>query len=97
MERKIYELSFWFKQDLENVDLKDLFEKYGFELIKVNSPKLMQLAYPLNKENLAKFVTFYFYGTSDKIEDFKNDLRKIKEILRFVILKRKFVKDLNLS
>lgn len=97
MEKNIYELSFWFKQDKENIDLKDIFEKYGFEVIRNNPPKLMKSAYPLAKELMSKFVTIYFYAYPDKIDDFKKDLKNIKEILRFIILKRKTVKELNVT
>lgn len=93
MKKQIYELSYWLKNEVEeNKILKDLLEKFGFELIHENPPKVRNLAYPINKERTAKFGTFYFYATSDKIEEFKNKLRNLNEILRFIILKRKHLK-----
>jgi ribosomal protein S6 len=97
MKKQIYELSFWLRQGVENFDLKDLFKKYDFEIIKEIPLKLLKPAYPLDKETLAKFGTIYFYGFSDRIENFKFEVRKIKDILRFIILKRKAPKELSFS
>ncbi len=93
MKKQIYELSFWLRSDVENFSLRDLFERYNFEIIQEIPPRILKPAYPINKENIAKFGTIYFYGDSQKIEEFKNEIRKISEILRFIILKRKVIKQ----
>jgi len=94
MERQIYELSYWLKADSqeENLKFRDIFEKFGFEVIQEIQPKTKNLAYPIKKETIGKFGTFYFYASQDKIEDFKNKIKTIDQILRFIILKRKSFK-----
>jgi len=69
-----------------------IFKNFGFEVIQEIQPKIKHMAYPIKKENIGKFGTFYFYGQKDKIEDFKNKIKSIDRILRFVILKRKSFK-----
>lgn len=95
MRQQIYELSFWLRQDVENLDLKKLFDKYKFEIIREIAPRTLKPAYPINKETVAKFITIYFKGDPQNIENFKSNLRNLKEILRFVILKRKVLKEVN--
>ena len=93
MGKQIYELSYWLKSEVEeNKNLKELLEKFGFELIHENPPKIRNMAYPINKEKIGKFGTFYFYAQPEKIEEFKNKLKNLDEILRFIILKRKQLK-----
>mgnify|MGYP001035192730 CR=1 FL=1 len=94
MKRQIYELSYWLRQDIEeNFDkIKNLLENFNFEIIQEIPPQKKHLAYPIKKETIGKFGTFYFYADKEKIEDFKNKLRGIQEILRFIILKRKHLK-----
>jgi ribosomal protein S6 len=94
MEKQIYELSYWLKADEqeENIKFEDIFKNFDFEVIQEIQPKIKHMAYPIKKENIGKFGTFYFYGQKDKIEDFKNKIKSIDRILRFVILKRKSFK-----
>ena len=96
MRKQIYELSYWLKSEVEeNKNIKDLLEKFKFEIIHENPPKLRNLAYPINKEKMAKFGTFYFYAQPEKIDEFKNKLKNNNEILRFIILRRKQLKVSN--
>jgi ribosomal protein S6 len=89
-----YELSFWLKNDAdENIpQLKKLFKDFNFEIIQEIPPKVKNLAYPIQKEVIAKFGTFYFYADKEKIEEFKNKLKAFSDILRFIILRRKHLK-----
>jgi ribosomal protein S6 len=50
------------------------------------------MAYPIQKEKVGKFGTFYFNADKEKIEEFKNKVRGLPEILRFIILRRKHLK-----
>ena len=46
---------------------------------------------------MGQLGTIYFYGTPDKINDLSDYLKKMQEILRFIILKRKVLKEDNLN
>jgi ribosomal protein S6 len=92
--KQTYELSFWLKNDAdENVpQLKKLFENFKFEIIQEIPPKTRTMAYPIQKEKVGKFGTIYFNAEKEKIEEFKNKVRGLPEILRFIILRRKHLK-----
>jgi len=92
--KQIYEFSFWLKKDAdENApQLKKLFENFKFEIIQETPAKLKNLAYSIQKETLGKFGTIYFYADKEKIEEFKNKARGLKEILRFIVLRRNHLK-----
>jgi ribosomal protein S6 len=92
--KQTYELSFWLKNDAEeNVSqLRKLFENFKFEIIQEIPPKTKTLAYPIQKETVGKFGTIYFYAEKEKIEEFKNKVKALPEILRFIILRRKHLK-----
>ena len=92
--KQIYELSFWLKNDAdENVpELRRLFENFKFEIIQVITPQTRPMAYPIQKETVGKFGTIYFYAEKEKIEEFKNKVKGLSEILRFIILRRKHLK-----
>jgi ribosomal protein S6 len=92
--KQTYELSFWLKNDAEeNVpQLRKLFENFKFEIIQEILPKTKTLAYPIGKETVGKFGTIYFNADKEKIEEFKNKVRGLPEILRFIILQRKHLK-----
>ncbi len=96
MTKIIYELSGWIKNDVDEnnfmTQIKKLLEDFKFELINEQCSKTKKLAYPIKKEEFGKFFTFYFYGNNKDIENFKNKIKKINEILRFIILKRKYLK-----
>jgi len=92
--KQIYELSFWLRNDVdENIpQLRELFENFKFEIIQEIPLKTKVLAYPIQKETIGKFGTFYFYAEKEKIEEFKNKLKNLDGILRFIILRRKHLK-----
>lgn len=95
MKKQIYEITFWTKENRgEEVEKKifSLLNEFNFELIKKIPLKTKELAYPINKEKFGQLGTIYFYGNPTKIEDFKIKFKQIKEILRFIIVKRKSVK-----
>jgi ribosomal protein S6 len=92
--KQSYEFSYWLKESAneENPALRKLFDDFKFEIIQEAPPKTKKLAYPINKESIGKFGTFYFYADPEKIDEFKNKVQKISDILRFIILKRKHLK-----
>jgi ribosomal protein S6 len=92
--KQIYELSFWLKNDVDENDvlLEKLLENFNFEIIQKIPPKTKPLAYSIKKETIGKFGTFYFYADKEKIEEFKNKVKGLPEILRFIILRRKHLK-----
>ena len=92
--KQTYELSYWLRNDIDenNFQIKKLLESFKFDIIQEIPPKTRVTAYPIKKENIGKFGTIYFYADKEKVEEFKNKLRGIEEILRFIILKRKHLK-----
>lgn len=100
MERKIYEITFWARNGLGSKveeNLLELIKNFDFELIKKIPVKAKELAYPIQKETVGELGTIYFYGISNKMEEFQAKVRQIKEILRFIIVKRKALKPSELN
>ncbi len=101
MESRKYEITYWIKADVKAEEIEnkllELLQKYGFKLLKKIPVKRKNLAYPIEKETIGQLGTIYFLGTNDKIEMFKEEVKKIKEILRFIILRRKYIKELILE
>ncbi len=92
--KNIYELGYWLKiesqtnEDLERI--KKVLSSNNAEIIFEESPKKRNLAYPINKQRIGYFGYIIF-----KIEQKENlaiinqELLKIANILRFIIIKRK--------
>ncbi len=98
MEPRKYEITYWIRVNVNSEEVEnkilELLQKYNFELLKKIPAKTKNLAYPIKKETVGQLGTIYFSGTSDKIELFKEEVKKIKEILRFIIVRRKYIKEL---
>jgi ribosomal protein S6 len=92
--KQTYEISFWLKNDADEnaAQLRKLFEDFKFEIIQETPPRIKTLVYPIEKETVGKFGTFYFYAEKEKIEEFKNKVRGLPGILRFIVLRRKHLK-----
>lgn len=97
--RNVYEITFWSKLD-KGEEIKEkiisLFKDFNFELIKENIIKSKEMSYPIQKEKIGELVTIYFWGSNEKIESFKSMVKKIDGILRFILLKRKQLKEINI-
>jgi len=93
MEKKLYDLTFWINinsepQLVEN-KVKEMIEKEGGEIVLTVGAKKRNLAYPIKKEIVGYLDTIYFYASSELVEKLNSELKKIQEILRFLIVKRK--------
>ncbi len=101
MKKQLYEVTYWLRQEVNSEEIEnkilDKIEKLNFEIYKKIPVKIKNLAYPIAKEVVGQLGTIYFYGTPDKINDLSDYLKKMKEILRFIILKRKVLKEDNLN
>ncbi len=93
MENQLYEISFWVKlnADVEKEIEKiiNLIQKNNGEIIYKDAPKKKEMAYPIKKEKTGFFSYIVFKLEKDKIENIKKELLFYKNILRFLIVKRK--------
>lgn len=93
--KNIYELGYWLKidsnlnEDLERI--KKILSSYEAEIIFEEQPKKRNLAYPIKKQILGYFGYLILKVEKEKIENIKKDLFKISNILRFIIIKRKYL------
>jgi ribosomal protein S6 len=94
MKKQTYELSYWLKEnaDESNNFIKKIFNDFNCEIIQEIPLKTKKLSYPIKKETIGKFGTFYFYCDNEKIEDLKKQINKDSNILRFIILQRNYLK-----
>jgi small subunit ribosomal protein S6 len=93
---KFYELGLWLSIDSE-VDkelerIKKLLTSYGAEIFFVDSFNKRKMAYPVKKQTMGYFGYLLFkLDNGENILEIKNNLRKINSILRFIIIKRKYL------
>jgi len=89
----IYELSFWLKIEVdiekEQERVINIIKKHNGEIVFQQVAKKRRLAYPIEQQTLGYFCAVYFRLDSDSLETIKTELRANKQILRFVILKRR--------
>lgn len=101
-KRAVYEIGCLFvptisdKEVLTEVsNVKSFLEKLGFEFLSGAGPNLLELAYSMKKVienekhsfNGAYFVWLKFKALSEKLSDFKKDLDKNNNLLRYLLMK----------
>lgn len=93
MNKQLYEISFWIKL---NVDVEkeiekiiNLIQKNEGEIVYKDIPQKREMAYPINKEKLGYFYYIVFNAPKEKVEKIKKDLLFFKNILRYLVVKRK--------
>ena len=95
MGKQLYELSFWIKlnadteKELEKII--NLIQKNEGEIVYKDIPQKKEMAYPINKEKVGYFSYIVFKAPKDKIERIKKDLLFFKNLLRYLIIKRKIL------
>jgi len=71
----------------------DLIKKHEGEIEEESTPLKRSLAYPIKKENEAFLISVTFWMAPSKMKDFKKDVDEIKEIMRYLIVKREAKKE----
>lgn len=88
-----YELAFWIKLDAspeeEVKKILDLIKKHKGEVFYESGVKKRKMAYPINKEIMGYFGYVLFRGGKETPVKVNEDLRFFKNILRYLIVKRK--------
>ena len=95
-EKKIYEIGYILDPDLSGKDLLDTFEllkkiikeKLKGNILELQKPKRINLAYPIQKKEKGYFGYFVFESSSKEIIELKENLKYQKPILRYLLIKR---------
>jgi len=93
---KFYELAYWLNVDSE-IDkelekIKKILISFGANVFFVDSFNKKKLAYPIKKQIIGYFGYLLFkLDDAQNILEIKNNLKKINSILRFMIIKRKYL------
>ena len=82
---KLYELVFVFDPALASAEQKELQAKLekGFTILKTDDMGLLSLAYPLNGNGQAYFVSYLVEVDPDKLEEIKLNLKLEKGLAKF--------------
>lgn len=90
-----YEISFLFAPELNEVELggeisklEKTIESLGGKIIEENWPKLIQLAYPIEKKTSAYFGYFLFDAPSECPKLLPEKLKFEQNLLRYLVIKR---------
>jgi len=93
----LYELTYLISPELNEEELKDFSQKVDSlisktsKIVKSEGPKRINLAYPIQKKEGGFLTTCEFNGEPQEIESLKKELAKEKNILRFLLMKKKGV------
>lgn len=96
----LYELTYLISPEIKEEELKNLSQKINSlvlktgKIVKSESPKKINLAYPIQKKEEAFLVTFEFLSEPQKIEDLKKEFEKEKKVLRFLLVKKKGIEKI---
>jgi len=96
-----YEIAYLISPEIEPEKIKEiqkevisLLRKQEGEIEEETPPLKRTLAYPIKKQKEAFLVSLTFWMEPSKIKNFKKDIEKIKEILRYLIVKKKAPKKI---
>jgi len=68
--------------------IEDLVSKFG-KILKSEKPERIKLSYPVQKKRESFLSFLEFEGEAGKIDNLKKELEKEKNILRYLLLKKK--------
>jgi ribosomal protein S6 len=96
MNKNIYELGYWLKIDTNLNDtlerIKKILANFNAEIIFEDVPQKRNLAYPIKKQTIGYFSYLIFkIDNKENLDLIKNNLFKISDILRLIIVKRKII------
>ena len=92
---QLYELTYLISPELNEGELKDFSQKIDSlvsktgKITKSESPRKITLAYPVQKKGEAFLATFEFQALPQEAENLKKELEKEKDILRFLLVKKR--------
>ena len=94
---KYYELTYLITPDIDEEEATGLYEKFisflqGKEaILDMNKEKIkkIELAYPIKKKNSAWLASANFYLTPERINELEGEIKKEKNILRYLIINKK--------
>jgi len=100
---KSYELTYLISPDLSEEELKIFLEKIdsfleeeGGKSEGLKLPIKKRLAYPIKKKNEGYFGILNFYLSPEKLENFEKKLKKVPEILRYLLLRKGLLKKIEI-
>ncbi len=92
---QLYELTYLISPELNEEALEKLSQEINSLIAKTGkvlrsvSPKRMNLAYSIQDKQTAALATFEFQAAPEQIDNLKKELAKEKNILRFLLIKKK--------
>lgn len=97
---KNYELSCLISSQLQEEEIKSFPEKissliksFGGGIIDIKNPIRKKIGYPIKHEWQAWFLAADFNLEPDRMEELKNQIKPLSEILRFMIVNQKPLSD----
>lgn len=97
---QLYELTYLISPELNEEEIKDFSQKIDSlvsktgKIAKSESPRKITLAYPIQKKGEAFLATFEFQSLPQEAENLKKELEKEKNILRFLLIKKRGVEKI---
>ncbi len=95
-----YELTYLISPELNEEEIKDFSQKIDSlvsktsKITKPEGPRKITLVYPIQKKGEAFLATFEFQSSPQEAENLKKGLEKEKNILRFLLIKKRGVEKI---
>lgn len=83
----MYELTFLLNEEAELKSIKELLESLEGKIVSEQSLGEKPLAYPIKKQNQAKYFTWKIQIKPNKLAEFKKKLNYNEKLLRYLLLK----------
>ena len=90
-----YQLTYLISPELNSTEveeflkkIEDLVSKFG-KILKSEKPERIKLSYPVQKKRESFLSFLEFEGEAGKIDNLKKELEKEKNILRYLLIKKK--------
>ena len=94
-----YQLTYLISPQLNSTEIEDfskkiesLISKFG-KILKLENPERMRLSYPIQKEKEAFLNSLEFEGETNQIDNLKKEIEKEKNILRYLLIKKKEIEE----
>lgn len=93
MEKKLYELTYWLRLEIqpeqEEEKILNLLKSNEIDVVERFIPRKRRLSYSIEKQIIGYLGTIYFTADPNAIDQVKAELLRYKNILRFMVIKRK--------
>lgn len=92
-EKKVYEIGFMARNEKGVAEVVEHVKKHGGEVVLEGAVEEMALSYPIKKQSQAHFGYLHFSADPAEIKPLNDELERVTDVLRFLIITPPFEKQ----